>query len=455
MTAPASPWSDLEGRDGPVWIAHRGGAQLAPENTIEAMRLAQLLRADALETDVYVTADGALFVMHDGTTTRTTNLTGTQATQLTAASALRGRVDAGTWFANTWPSDLRIPLLSDVLDDVGDRIPIIVHCNNTGSGDVAVPLIVDQELADAVLVMAWGESELVAARAAGIPTCLLSPTGTLTGQTYAGLLTAGTGYLGVDASQTSTATMQAIMDAGLRLMVYTVNSRTVAALLPAGVWAVISDDPWYVQGTAATNTRDLFSAGTFHHGMRGIHDVIDYRGFFTPGSPAWWGLDGTPATAPAAVTANGGYVSCLQGYLGPLTPQFTLDLDVVIDTASYATASAQVTLTVGDTPYDDQGGGTANPPGYNILLRSNGTLDVYSITAGIPDHIGTLATAAVTAGSVQHLRITATDTQLTVARTNIAAPNTLTVPRATYRDALYPHLGVRGLRARWANLIAT
>lgn len=454
MTAPSSPWADLLGRPGPVWIAHRGGSLMAPENSVEAMRLAQLLGADALEMDVYVTADGGLFVMHDGTVDRTTNLSGSQASQLTAASTLLGRINAGSWFANTWPSDLRIPLFSDVLDDVGDRIPIIVHCNNVGSGDVAVPLILAQELGDAVLVMAWVESELVAARAAGIPSCLLSPTGVLTGQTYAGLLAAGTAYFGVDASQTSVATMQAAMDAGLNLLVYTVNSRTVAQGLPAGVWGVISDDPWYVQGTAATNSRDLFSAGTFHHGMVGIHDVIDYRGYFTPGSPAWWGLDAS-ATALASVAANGGYTSVLQGYLGPLGGSFTFDCDFAIDSALYTTASAQWMFSVGDTPYDDQGGGAANPNGYNVLVRSNGTIDVYEVTGGVASKISTLATAAVPAATSEHLRVTFSASQITVTRTNIAAPNSLTVNSPTYRGNLYPHLGARGVKARWSNLVVS
>ncbi|KPC84465.1 hypothetical protein ADL35_17190, partial [Streptomyces sp. NRRL WC-3753] len=90
---------------GPRWIAHRGGSLLAPENSIEAMRMAVELNADAIEMDVYKVADGGLFVMHDATVDRTTNLTGSQATALTVPAALRGRIDAGNWFANTWPSD--------------------------------------------------------------------------------------------------------------------------------------------------------------------------------------------------------------------------------------------------------------------------------------------------------------------------------------------------------------
>lgn len=56
----------------PVVIAHRGGAALAPENTLSAFRQAQSLQADFLETDVRQTADGQLVLMHDDRVDRTT-----------------------------------------------------------------------------------------------------------------------------------------------------------------------------------------------------------------------------------------------------------------------------------------------------------------------------------------------------------------------------------------------
>lgn len=450
-----SPWAALEAQPGTKWIAHRGGSLLAPENTIEAMRMADGLAADALEFDVYRVVDGGLMVMHDGTVDRTSNLSGIQSTTLTLPAALRGRIDAGTWFANTWPSDLRIPLAADVFADVGQRIPIICHCNNTGSGDVAVAEIQRQELDMAVLIMAWTEAELTAARAAGMVNCLLCATGDPpAGQTLAGLLAAGTTYIGVDYTQTTNAKIQAAAAAGLKVLVYTVNNRTSYAALPTdgSVWGVISDDPWYVKGGAALRSSDLFSAGTFYHGMAAPPDLHDYRGFFTLGSPNWWGLDAS-GTTQADINGNSGYGSVRHGYLGPLPSTFTLDCDVVLDAVDYATASAQLTLTVGDVPYDDfpTGSSTASS-GYNILLRSNGTIDVYRVDAGTVTNVGTLATAAVTAGTTQHLKVQVTATQLIITRTNIAAPNSLTVTNSTYRGGMYPQLGVKDVKARWANI---
>ncbi|WP_162603042.1 glycerophosphodiester phosphodiesterase family protein [Streptomyces sp. CS081A] len=451
-----SPWAALEAQAGPRWFAHRGGANLFPENTLEAVRGAVALGTDAVEIDVYRTStDAGLFVMHDTTMDRTSNLAGSTA-GLTIPAALRGRIDAGSWFANTWPSDLRIPLFSDVLADVGNTVPLIVHCNNSQSGNAAVAEILRQELEQAVCIMAWGESGLIAARAAGIPNVLLDSDGILTGGlTYASLLASGTGYLGVDYSQTTNATIQAAHAAGLKVMVFTVNRRADFAALPTdgSVWAVISDDPWYVKGTSALRSTDLFAAGTFYHGMPGLADTGDYRGFFQLGSPNWWGLDAVTAGPPD--TSNGGFAGVGHHYLGPLPNTFTLDFDYVLDAVDYASASLQVMLGVGDRQYDDQGGGAANPNGYNILVRSNGTIDVYRITNGTPTSIGTVATAAIGLGTTQHLRVQVTATQIIVTRTNIAAPNSVTITNSTYRGGMYPNFGVRDTKARWANVAVT
>ena len=50
----------------PLFIAHRGGAKVAPENTMEAFRLAvDTWGVDVLETDARLTSDGEVVLMHD------------------------------------------------------------------------------------------------------------------------------------------------------------------------------------------------------------------------------------------------------------------------------------------------------------------------------------------------------------------------------------------------------
>ena len=50
----------------PILFAHRGARAHAPENTIEAFTLALRLGASGLESDVWITSDGAAVLDHDG-----------------------------------------------------------------------------------------------------------------------------------------------------------------------------------------------------------------------------------------------------------------------------------------------------------------------------------------------------------------------------------------------------
>jgi glycerophosphoryl diester phosphodiesterase len=79
----------------PLAFAHRGGAALRPENTIEAFDHGLSLGADGLEFDVHLSRDGVVVVHHDDTLERTTNARGPVAA--CTADEL-DRVDAGYWF---------------------------------------------------------------------------------------------------------------------------------------------------------------------------------------------------------------------------------------------------------------------------------------------------------------------------------------------------------------------
>jgi glycerophosphoryl diester phosphodiesterase len=57
-------------------IAHQGGEDEAPSNTMYALDRAMRLGADMLELDIHTSSDGELVVIHDGTVDRTTNGSG-------------------------------------------------------------------------------------------------------------------------------------------------------------------------------------------------------------------------------------------------------------------------------------------------------------------------------------------------------------------------------------------
>src|SRR5688572_23129546 len=71
-SASDTDWTALRGLN----IAHQGGEDEAPSNTMYALDRAMRLGADMLELDIHTSSDGELMVMHDGTVDRTTNGSG-------------------------------------------------------------------------------------------------------------------------------------------------------------------------------------------------------------------------------------------------------------------------------------------------------------------------------------------------------------------------------------------
>jgi glycerophosphoryl diester phosphodiesterase len=61
---------------GPIILAHRGGAHQFEENTLEAFRACYERGIRGFETDVRMTKDGALVILHDDSLDRTHNATG-------------------------------------------------------------------------------------------------------------------------------------------------------------------------------------------------------------------------------------------------------------------------------------------------------------------------------------------------------------------------------------------
>lgn len=104
----------------PLLVAHRGGAGLAPENTLPAFLSAHDdWAADMIELDVRLTSDGHVVVIHDAKVDRTTNGTGPVATKTLAELQA---LDAGYRFTpdggSTFPfrgRGVRISTLEEVL----------------------------------------------------------------------------------------------------------------------------------------------------------------------------------------------------------------------------------------------------------------------------------------------------------------------------------------------------
>jgi glycerophosphoryl diester phosphodiesterase len=126
----ANPWIE---KRAPLNIAHQGGEDEFPSNTLYAFHQAVRAGADMLELDVGMTKDGKVIVMHDTTVDGKTNGHGT-----VSSKTLRQikRLDAAYWFApgradhysHDYPAsayrfrglarrreDFRVPTLAEVL----------------------------------------------------------------------------------------------------------------------------------------------------------------------------------------------------------------------------------------------------------------------------------------------------------------------------------------------------
>ena len=127
----------------PIIFAHRGGAGLAPENTMPAFDNGLACGADGLECDVHLSRDGVPVVIHDPTVDRTTNGTGAVA-DLTAATL--AALDAGYRFTRDGAFPFRgrglgVPALRDVFDRF-PHVPLLVELKS--ADPELVPLVVDE-----------------------------------------------------------------------------------------------------------------------------------------------------------------------------------------------------------------------------------------------------------------------------------------------------------------------
>ena len=93
----------------PIAVAHRGGHESAPENTLRSFTAAHELGFRYLETDVHASVDGELFAFHDDVLDRVTDHVGSVASR-TSAELRRVLIDG------TDP----IPTLDELLEEFPD-----------------------------------------------------------------------------------------------------------------------------------------------------------------------------------------------------------------------------------------------------------------------------------------------------------------------------------------------
>jgi glycerophosphoryl diester phosphodiesterase len=113
----------------PAIFAHRGASAHAPENTMRAFKLAIEQKADGIELDAKLSADGYVVVIHDQSVDRTTTTHG-RVKDLSLSALLE--MDAGSHFDIEFKGE-PIPSLNEVLEVLGDQILINIELTNYNS----------------------------------------------------------------------------------------------------------------------------------------------------------------------------------------------------------------------------------------------------------------------------------------------------------------------------------
>ena len=233
--------------------AHRGGAALAPENSLAAFRNALALGADIVEFDMHLTRDGEVVVIHDPTLDRTTTMTGAVRDHTLvelAAAKLKNRDGTTT--------SEQVPRFSEVLDLLrggsAELLPEIkIGADRQpypGIEQKVIELLRARDLLPRVTIQAFQPETIQRLReiAPGVRTMYLVSRSRAKGERAIDAVRwareAGSTDLGIDQRLVDATLVAAARAANIRLSVWTVNEEPdIRRMLALGVDVIISDRP--------------------------------------------------------------------------------------------------------------------------------------------------------------------------------------------------------------------
>jgi glycerophosphoryl diester phosphodiesterase len=213
-------------------IGHRGARAYEPENTIRSFSYALTLGVDAIELDVRKTKDGQLVVMHDGDLDKTTNGKG-EVSELSLEEIKKYVTE----------KDEHIPTLGEALDFIGDRVKVFVELKEAGLEEAVLGLVTKRGMVGSVVVISFLEPVLRRIRE-------LNPD-IATGLVYVRHKNPVQAALDLKAQYllslyhfTHTANIKKAHEAGLKVIVWTVNTKEeVEEYKNKGVDGIASDRP--------------------------------------------------------------------------------------------------------------------------------------------------------------------------------------------------------------------
>jgi glycerophosphoryl diester phosphodiesterase len=219
----------------PRIVAHRGGGSLAPENTLAAIDTGARLGHSMIEFDAKLAQDGEIFLLHDDTLNRTSNGWGVAGDLIWDKLA---QLDAGSWYSSSFTGE-RLPLLSAVAARCAEY-GMMANIEIKGTSGLAYETGEQVALAAArlwdgqpvpPLLSSFDVPSLEAAQAAvpELPRGLLLDKWDENWQALTTRL--GCVSLHINHKELTEERVRSLHQAGLRILVYTVNSPERARLL--------------------------------------------------------------------------------------------------------------------------------------------------------------------------------------------------------------------------------
>jgi glycerophosphoryl diester phosphodiesterase len=239
----------------PIPFAHRGGAGDHPENTLPAFAAAVQMGYRYLETDVHLTADGAVMAFHDGVLDRVTDRAGPIAS-LTAAEV--EQADAGFSFSpdggRTFPHrgrGVRIPRL-DALLDAWPQVRVNIDPKSDAVVEPLVAVLRRHDAFERVCIGSFSDARIARVRALSGDAVCTSMGPRATAVAWAACRTGRIPRQGADCMQIplrtrgipllTPALLRAAHRSGLRVHVWTIDDRAeMERLLDLGVDGIMTD----------------------------------------------------------------------------------------------------------------------------------------------------------------------------------------------------------------------
>lgn len=432
----------------PLYIAHRGGKNAAPENTMVAFTEAVRQGVKAVEMDAWLLADGALGIMHDSTTDRTC-FDASNVAQSATFSALTSTTIANYDASGAHSGDFDNnppPLLANVFAALDGKALMMVEAKgaNTAGRDACAQAIADLAASMGVTdqVMVCSQTGTAINRK-GCSFGYLNFSSALSAAQLDAIIAAGHDTLLENYSNITATYRTLVASKGLKLSGYTYGLPSHVSVMPD---MLICDDPFVVAGTRTITTVDTLDRQ--YPGFGYSHMPLESYGG-SPTAPnirprirrvANRNMIGWPSVHPTSSGTGDQRTQMGICNLDITGSEYTLDFEVVLPTISNAAGYTAFFFELPDPlPANDFGTADYNRSGYMLGWRANNAADSFRLwsmndTASVAvTQIAVGQIPTIVAGTVYRVRIKVAPAQIVCTWDVDGSPVTITATNSAYR----------------------